>query len=50
VMLNFTGKTAAVSTPFSSQNATTLLCNYVGSVQSVKIELRPYEAIVYQLK
>ena len=49
VMLNFTSKTAAVKTPFGSANAHLLLGNYGDSAETVKTELRPYEAAVYQL-
>jgi len=49
VMLNFTGKTAAVSTPYGASNANLLLCNYADNAKTVKSELRPYEAVVYQL-
>ena len=49
VMLNFTGKTAAVSTPYGASTANLLLCNYADNAKTVKSELRPYEAVVYQL-
>jgi oligo-1,6-glucosidase len=47
VMLNFSSKKAAVKTGISLKNATILSNNYEG--KSSMTELRPYEAVVYQL-
>jgi len=52
VMLNFSSKTAAVNTLYNSVGANRLLDNYVGGAGSNKVEvsLRPYEAVIYQLR
>jgi hypothetical protein len=46
-MLNFSSKKAAVKTGVNLKNATILSNNYEG--KSSMTELRPYEAVVYQL-
>jgi len=48
VVLNFTAQPATVKTGISTGGAKILLCNY--SIPSKDSQLRPYEAIVYQLK
>lgn len=49
VLLNFTSKNAAVNTRYNSAGAQVLISNYQHSNPKVKAELKPYEAIVYQL-
>ena len=48
VMLNFSSKKAAVKTGLNTNNATVLSNNYGG--KSSMTELRPYEAVVMELK
>jgi oligo-1,6-glucosidase len=48
VLLNFTAKTAATNTRIDLKNATLMISNY--AKPSVDGTLKPYEAVVYQLK
>jgi oligo-1,6-glucosidase len=48
VLLNFTAKAAATNTGIDFKNATALIGNYIKS--STDGSLKPYEAVVYQLK
>jgi len=50
VMLNFTSKDGVVNTAFGSAEARLLLSNYGDTIQTVKTKLKPYEALVYELK
>jgi oligo-1,6-glucosidase len=54
ILLNFSDKAAQVNTGYNANNAKLLLCNYkdvpVQMQSKIGPELRPYEAVIYQLK
>ena len=54
ILLNFSDKAAQVNTGYNANNAKLLLCNYkdvtVQMQSKIGSELRPYEAVIYQLK